>query len=225
MNYQRIYDQIIDRAKIRQIEGYIEKHHIIPRCLNGTDDKNNIVQLTAREHFICHQLLCEIYPTNDKLKHALFLMSIGKQKSKYKHYKISSRIYERLKLEYSLFLIGKKQSEKTKQKKSESMKRVWANKTKEEINKCSKKIWETRIKNGTNIVNKEQAKNISKALLGRKMPWRNKPISQYTLDGKWIKDWESKAEIMRQSEYGNIQGCINGTQKTAFGYIWKFKEN
>jgi hypothetical protein len=225
MNYKRIYDQIIDRAKTRQIEGYIEKHHITPRCMGGKNDKENIIQLTAREHFICHQLLVEIYPNESKLKHALFLMSIGKQKVKGKHYKISSRVYERLKLEYALFLTGKKQSNKTKQKKSESMKLVWVNKTEKEKSLIGSKRWETRNKNGTNVVTKEQAKNISKALLGRKMPWRTKQISQYSLDGIWIKDWESKAEIMRTPNYGNVQGCMNGTQKTAFGYIWKFKIN
>lgn len=225
MNYQKIYNQIIERAKTLQLEGYVEKHHIIPKCLGGTDDKENIVQLTAREHFLCHKLLVEIYPNESKLKHALFLMSIGKQKTKDKHYKISSREYERLKLEYSLFLTGKKQSNKTKLKKSKAMKLVWDNKTEEEIKQYSKKVWETRIKNGTNVVTKEQAENISKALLGRKMPWRTKQVSQYNLDGKWIRDWESKAEIMKDPNYGNVQGCMNGTQNTAYGYIWKFKEN
>ena len=30
MNYQKIYSQIIERAKNRQLEGYKEKHHILP---------------------------------------------------------------------------------------------------------------------------------------------------------------------------------------------------
>lgn len=225
MNYQRIYNEIIERAKTRQLEGYVEKHHIIPKCIGGNNDKNNLILLTAREHFLCHQLLCEIYPSENKLKHALFLMSTGKQKKKNKHYKISSRTYERLKLEYALFLTGKKQSDKTKIKKSNSMKQVWANKTDKEIKQYGKKVWVTRRKNKTNVVTKEQAENIRKALIGRKMPWRTKAVSQYTVDGKWVRDWESKAEIMKHPEYGNVQGCIKGVQKTAYGYVWKFKEN
>ena len=185
MNYQRIYDQIIERARTRQLEGYVEKHHIVPRCLGGTNNTENIVQLTAREHFICHQLLCEIYPDNDKLKYALYLMNIGKQKHKNADYRISSRTYERLKLEHSLFLIGKKHKNKTKQKKSKSMKLVWANKTDKEKKQYGEKVWETRIKNKTNVVTKEQAENISKALLGRKMPWRTKQVSQYDLNNNW----------------------------------------
>ncbi len=225
MNYQRIYNQIIERARTRQLEGYVEKHHIVPRCLGGTNNTENIVQLTAREHFICHQLLCEIYPDNDKLKYALYLMNIGKQKHKNADYRISSRTYERLKLEHSLFLIGKKHKNKTKQKKSKSMKLVWANKTDKEKKQYGEKVWETRIKNKTNVVTKEQAENISKALLGRKMPWRTKQVSQYDLNNNWIKDWESQAEIKKHPNYGDVGGCLKYNQKTAYGFIWKFKEN
>ena len=67
MNYEKIYNQIIDRAKIRVLEGYKEIHHIIPRCVGGTNDKDNLVTLTAREHFICHWLLVRMYPDNNKL--------------------------------------------------------------------------------------------------------------------------------------------------------------
>ena len=55
--YTRVYYSIIDRAKTRSISSYTEKHHIIPRSLGGTDAKENLVPLTAREHFICHLLL------------------------------------------------------------------------------------------------------------------------------------------------------------------------
>ena len=61
MNYKVIYDNIINRAKNRTITGYVEKHHIIPRSLGGTNSKKNIVILTAREHFLCHYMLIHIY--------------------------------------------------------------------------------------------------------------------------------------------------------------------
>ena len=99
MNYQRIYNQIIERAQNRKLEGYKEKHHIIPKCIGGNDDKSNLVNLTAREHFLCHKLLCEIHPYNHKLLYALWLMAIGKQKNKkYDAYKVTSREYERVKI-------------------------------------------------------------------------------------------------------------------------------
>lgn len=62
MNYQRIYDQIIERAKCENRdkggEIYYEAHHILPKCLGGEGHETqwkfhpNIVLLTAKEHFI-----------------------------------------------------------------------------------------------------------------------------------------------------------------------------
>ena len=225
MDYQKIYNQIIERAKNRMLEDYKEKHHIIPKCLEGNNDKDNLVELTAREHFLCHMLLCEIYPNENKLKHALFLMAIGKQKIKEKTYVIGSRVYERLKIEYSQMLTGKKQSQETRDKKSKSMLEVWGNKTKEELSDIGLKRWETRKKNGTDNITQEQANNISKALKGRKMPWRTKPVIQYNLEGEFVKEWESVAEIQKHPKYGYVGACVTGKQKKAYNYLWKHKKN
>jgi len=62
MNYQRIYDQLIARAVKRcSIDGYTEKHHIIPRSIGGGDEAANIALLTLREHYIAHWLLWRIH--------------------------------------------------------------------------------------------------------------------------------------------------------------------
>jgi hypothetical protein len=100
MNYQLIHDSIIDRAKTRVLpkEVYTERHHIIPRCMNGTDDKSNLVDLTAREHFIVHKLLVEIYPDIKGLWSAYFMMMNAKTKSQGRNYVTTSSEYERVKL-------------------------------------------------------------------------------------------------------------------------------
>lgn len=222
MDYQRIYNQLIERAQNRTLEGYIEKHHILPKCLGGNNDKENLVELTAREHFLCHMLLCEIYPKENKLKHALFLMSIGKQRVKEKHYVVGSRVYERLKTEYSQFLTGKKQSQETKDKKSKAMLEAWEKKTQEEISEIGQKIWDTRIKNGTTNV---KSINRSKALKGREITWDrgvNKVILQYDKQNNLIKEWSSIAEAERHIG-GDIKSALKGRSKTAAGFIWKYK--
>lgn len=62
MNYQRIYDNIIQNRLLNPIiNEYTECHHILPKSLGGMDDKTNLVNLLAREHFICHLLLTKIY--------------------------------------------------------------------------------------------------------------------------------------------------------------------
>jgi len=43
MLYSKIYESIIERAKIRVLTEYSEKHHILPKCLGGNDDPDNLV--------------------------------------------------------------------------------------------------------------------------------------------------------------------------------------
>lgn len=75
MNYQKIHDNIINQAKNRILNGYSERHHIIPRCMSGTNDKNNLVRLTPEEHYVVHQLLVKIYPNEPKLAMATFRLT------------------------------------------------------------------------------------------------------------------------------------------------------
>jgi hypothetical protein len=65
MNYKKIYEQLIHRARERtMVDGYTEIHHIIPRSEGGSNDKDNLVELTGREHFIAHKLLWMEVPSN-----------------------------------------------------------------------------------------------------------------------------------------------------------------
>lgn len=75
MNYQKIYFNIIDKAKSRNwskktAAEYVERHHILPRSLGGLDQTSNLVYLTAKEHFICHWLLYKLSTGLDKAKMA-----------------------------------------------------------------------------------------------------------------------------------------------------------
>lgn len=75
MNYQLHYDALIARARNRVIDGYVEIHHVVPRCLGGSDEPKNLVQLTAEEHFVAHQLLHRLYPNVKGLAFALIAMT------------------------------------------------------------------------------------------------------------------------------------------------------
>lgn len=99
MNYEKIYNQLIIRSQSENREKgcdiYFEQHHIIPKCLGGSNKKENLVLLTAREHYIAHKLLCEIYPDNMKLHYAMWAMINGCTKRA--GYRVSSREYDRIK--------------------------------------------------------------------------------------------------------------------------------
>lgn len=77
--YQKTYTDLIlkgkTRGKVRPKDGeYYEKHHIVPKCLGGTNDSENLVFLTHREHIIAHRLLIGLHPNEYKLHHALYFM-------------------------------------------------------------------------------------------------------------------------------------------------------
>lgn len=100
--YTRIYYNIIERAKTRAVVDYTEKHHIIPRSLGGDNSQDNLVRLTAREHFVCHLLLTRITQGQDKRKmiSAVFYLT-GRGKSNRNNCFKKSRLYENLKKQHS----------------------------------------------------------------------------------------------------------------------------
>lgn len=120
MDYTKIYNQLVVKAKNRgTVEGYKEVHHIVPKCLGGSDANHNKIELTAKEHFIAHLLLTEIYPRSSKLKYALWMMATMETGNQ-ERYRVSSNLYR---------LIKESISTKTEEHKngiSEGLKRAYA---------------------------------------------------------------------------------------------------
>jgi hypothetical protein len=100
--YTKIYNSIIERAKNRELYSYFEKHHIVPQSLGGTNNEENIVKLTAREHFICHLLLTKMLvgPSKSKMYQAAWMMASSTSKNQQRH-KVNNRTYETLRVEMS----------------------------------------------------------------------------------------------------------------------------
>lgn len=100
--YTCIYYMIIDRAKSRVLTEYKERHHIIPISLGGSDEENNLVYLTAREHFICHLLLTKMTTgmNKSKMSQAAWMMAstVGRGQERYK---VNNRTYEKLRITMS----------------------------------------------------------------------------------------------------------------------------
>jgi hypothetical protein len=143
MNYTKIYNNLIDTLKNRiPTEGiYYERHHIVPKCLGGNNSKENLILLSAREHYIAHQLLCKIYPTHQGLAFACRSMTTGTNGNR-----ITNREYEWIKTHHSKRMIekyanksnhpmyGKKHTLETKNKlRSKALGRTHSEESKEKI--------------------------------------------------------------------------------------------
>ena len=109
--YKKWYDAITIKGRVRDalcslyqtIPFYKEKHHIIPQSLGGTNDKENLVYLTAREHFICHWLLVKMTEGEARSK-MIYALQGMKAENKYQeryHTKITGRVYEKHRIEHA----------------------------------------------------------------------------------------------------------------------------
>lgn len=83
--------------------GYVENHHIIPKSLGGTDTKDNLVKLSARQHFIAHWMLWKTYD-NKPMHDAFWLMCNMKSGNQERYYKINSNVYANLKQKRSVLV-------------------------------------------------------------------------------------------------------------------------
>lgn len=104
VNYKRIYDQLIEhRQKNVLTTGYIERHHIVPSSLGGTDESSNIVALTGREHYIAHLLLARFNRCSQTV-YALWIMQMKSSKNCDRPCIKSGRMYEWTRKEFAKYM-------------------------------------------------------------------------------------------------------------------------
>lgn len=194
MNYQRIYDQIIDQAKKEQRKKgqgvYYENHHIVPRSEGGSNKKENLVLLTAKEHYIAHLLLYTISATQARA-YAFMRMAnrVGEKKS--------AKIYQEVKAS-----TAKISSERNK----------LIVRTQEQNLKVSNTLLE-KNKNPTDAM-----------LASRKIlsEIRSKPVLQLTVNGDFVTKYSSAKKAKIQTGITTVVDCLKGRQKTAGGFVWKY---
>lgn len=172
MNYQRIYDSIIYRAKSRKLDCYVENHHIIPKCMGGSNEPSNIVSLTPEEHLLCHTLLVRIYRGHNfeyKLAAAVLMMCRESPTQNGGRTKLS--LYGNARRQVSKAMMGKKKSPETIKRMSESKKgRPVSDEQKEKLSNALKK----HHADNPRTVSNSSKEAISKALTGRTLSLETK---------------------------------------------------
>lgn len=241
--YSRVYFKIIDRAKSRSITGYKETHHIIPRSLGGSDSPDNLVDLTAKEHYIVHLLLPHIVTDSihkKKMWGALRCMS-KLISGTHKRYIGSARFYEKAKqnTDFGLGNRGRKQPIEEKQKRANSLKgHVVSSETREKIGnanrgrKLSPVSIETRIKISEagkgRVLSEESLRKLSESSKRRghngfkgKGSRGPKPIEtlekfQETISNR-TPDWSMKPRAQVICPHCGKQGDVSGMKRYHFG--------
>ena len=102
--FTKEYYKIIDKYKNQPKEGYMEKHHIIPKSFGGKDVKSNTVWLTASDHFECHKLLVKMTEGKYKIKmwNALWRMMNKQSHNQQRDYVFTNEEYEQARIQHSI---------------------------------------------------------------------------------------------------------------------------
>ena len=279
MTYEEFINDILEtRGRFACGDEYHERHHIVPRCMGGTNDEDNLIDLFAKEHFEAHRLLALENPENDKLTYAWWIMA-HTNKSNQRDYEITAEEYEEARIivsqkistmnkgrfagEKNYFygihwcgqehpMYGRKHTEESKKKISESLKGRMAGENNPNYGKSmgeeqKKKISESlkgKMAGENNpmygvhrygekspmygkLHSDESKKKMRNSKLG-KYDGRNNPnakiICQYDLDMKFIKLWEYKKQASEQLQINTsaISMCCFEVHKTAGGFIWRY---
>lgn len=170
-------------------------HHIIPKCLGGLDTVDNLVELTAREHFICHWLLTKMI-TETKKQYQLwnaFSCMLYRERPGQERYKVSSKIFESIKIAGSKIKSERFKGENnpnfgkrgilspiygTKQS-SEHIEKL--RKTRIGKKRSEESIKKQKLKISGKSKNTDHKKKISEALMGDKNPMYGKKLSPETI--------------------------------------------
>lgn len=174
MNYCKIYGDLIEkrqRVQISKSECYCERHHIIPRCMGGGNSKVNLVNLTAKEHFVAHHLLHKIRPFDGKLLNA-FIAMCTKTETQRRGIHISAKRYAALKHKYSEWRheMMKMMPPEQRAKRIENIKAGCARRTKEQKERIKAKrmaYFKSLTKEDYALINEKRKKTIAARSLER----------------------------------------------------------
>lgn len=196
------YDEFIKniletRGRFGCGDEYHERHHIVPKCLGGTNDKDNLIDLFAKEHFIAHKLLARENPDNDSLIYAWNCMAFPKNNYE-QRYELTPEEYEEVRQALSETLKGKMAGENNPhygKRHSEETKRIISEKIKEIMKTPENNPWygkhpteemlqKMRKSQRKRFSNPEEREKISRALKGKycgeNHPWFGKHHTEET---------------------------------------------
>lgn len=102
MNYRLLYNLLVQKAQTRkEVPDVIEKHHILPKSMGGSNSKSNIVFFTPKEHYVAHHLLWKVY-RNKEMHYAFWLMVNKTSNDGRRTYRVNSRTYSLAKEQHSI---------------------------------------------------------------------------------------------------------------------------
>lgn len=203
---------------------YKERHHIIPKCLGGTNDANNLVDLFAKEHFIAHQLLAKENPTNNNLLCAWWAMCQIKGRDYQERYIPTADEYEEARTAIALMESESRTGEKNpmfgrhipmSEEAKEKLRQI--NLGRKHSKESKEKMRQSKL---GRVLSEEHKRKIGESSKGKK----HQGNRVYCVELERM--FESTMEVERQLGIPNSnisEVCRkNGKRRTAGGYHWQY---
>lgn len=99
IRYINRYISYIESCRVKVFISKTEKHHILPKSFGGGNG-DNLLRMSPRHHYIAHVLLAKATGSPKMIK-ALHKMVYSRTGCVNREYKISSRMYQYLRIEHS----------------------------------------------------------------------------------------------------------------------------
>lgn len=134
MNYEKIYNDLVEKRLNYppHKDEYVERHHIVMRSLGGTNNKDNLVALTGREHWLAHLLLHKIHKL-PQTAHACNMMAMRCEERGIPYVK-NSRMYAAIRMEFAK-LSSKRMKIAQKGEKNSQYGRIWISNVEQQVTK------------------------------------------------------------------------------------------
>lgn len=213
--YNQFIDNILNnRGRFACGEEYHERHHVVPKCMGGTDDKDNLIDLFAHEHFIAHKLLAQENSENSKLVYAWWMMAHVQSGNQQRE--VSPEEYEEARKAFAE-IHGCIVSESLKGHKVSDEARAKISKNHANVNAENNPMY------GKHHTNEAKLK-VSMANKGKRSARRNcNPVFCVELD--MVFDDATDAGKKLNIDSSAILKCCRGERKTCGGYQWQFVNN
>lgn len=212
ITYEEFINNILDtRGRFNCGEEYHERHHIIPKCCGGTDDKDNLIDLFAREHFEAHRLLALENPDIKGLTYAWWCMSYVVNKDTKERYIVTEKEYEEARIAVSKISKGENNSNYGKK---------YTDEEKEHLRKLFSGENNPFYGKHHSQDTIQKLRELRKDKYSGKNHPRCRKVFCIELNRTF---WGAKeAEILYGISHQHISACCNGKRKTAGGYHWQY---
>lgn len=206
-------------------EEYHEEHHILPKCMGGSNDKDNLIDLFAEEHFIAHKLLALENPDNEPLQRAFGTMAHVRRHGR--KYDVSEDDYAYIRLQNSQMLKQRWNNPEYRTSMSDMMTELWRDPEFKEKATASWKNEQRRKEQSELMTRFNHDPNVVEKKTNALHRWCDKAVQQLNDDGDVVAEFVSATEAYRQTgiQQSCISRCCNDLQKTAGGYRWRFITN